>query len=151
MHSIVLTCAQDKAGVWLCAVSVSLQSLCDSHTCLGSDPASFSCIHARYRAHGCTQMMLDRLQGRCNYHTDSANWLSLHTTTLLPCLARRSIRSNAPKAHRLLPRRINEKKSDTRMPLRALCSDVHMTFATEGATCTFSVSMRAQNRMSLCF
>ena len=54
-------------------------------------------------------MMLDRLQGRCNYHTDSANWLSLHTTTLLPCLARRLIRSNATKAHRLLPRRINEK------------------------------------------
>ena len=35
----------------------------------------------------------------CKNHTGPADWLSLHSTTFLPCLVRRCTRSNGPRGH----------------------------------------------------
>ena len=45
----------------------------------------------------------------CKNHTGPADWLSLHSTIFLPCLVRRCTRSNGPRGHLPLPRRINRK------------------------------------------
>ena len=75
-------------------------------------------------------------------HRKRSNIVLVHPSA--PCFARRFNTIKCTKGPPT-PSTTNQrrKKSDTRMSLRALCSDVHMTSATEGATCTFSVLMRA--------
>ena len=95
------------------------------------------------RAHGCTQMMLDRFQGRCNYHKGSADWLSLHTTTPLSYFERRFGKSIEQRYQQTLTRRIEQKSRYALYYSRAPCTFVNMACATEGCTCTFLVLARA--------
>ena len=96
------------------------------------------------RAHGCTQTMLDCFQGRCNYHTGSADWLSLHTTTPLSYFERRFGKSIEQRYQQTLTRRIEQKSRYALYYSRAPCTFVNMACATEGCTCTFPVLASAR-------